>query len=161
MAGFIFEPRYETVTYPEGEDGAPGWAGFQARILCNPTGAERRAGQRAFAAYREKNASADTEDAFWQTMAPRIVEWNYERRQPDGTTKTLPPPCENWENIYELEPAVWVWLALQILTAHVPKVQALMEGPDSPSDVGIMDSTPPTPLRRKNSSKRSVSTLTA
>lgn len=157
---FVFEPRYETVTYPDGPDAAEGWAGFSARILCNPTGAQLRGAQRAFQVYREA-ATADAEDAFWQYIAPRIVEWNYEQRLPNGKTETKPPPAENWENVYELEPTVWVWLALQILTVHVPKASALVEGPDSPNGVGNTDSIPPTPLRRKSSSKRSDSTLTA
>lgn len=160
---FIVERRYATITYDE--PNPEGWAGFQVRVLSNPTGAEQHYASTLFRAYvdaiRKANPDADgyaVESEFWQYMAPRIVEWNYERRQPDGSTVVYPPPCENWEVVRELEPAVIVWLAAQVMVAHLPKVTAPTP---SATDAGPTDTTQPTKLRPRNSSKRSGSTLSA
>lgn len=160
---FIVERRYETVTYDLDEP--EGWAGFQVRLLVNPTGSENHYAGKLWRAYieaiRTPNPDADAfaiESEFWQHIAPRIIEWNYERRQPDGSTVVYPPPAENWEVVRELEPAVILWLAMQVMVAHLPKPKA-----QTPSaiDAGPMDTTPPIKMRPRNSSRRSGSTLSA
>lgn len=160
MTGVSYPRHYEVVTYPDGIEGTEGWAGFRARILANPSGAERRHAARLFREYN-RQASAENEDAFWQAVAPRIVEWNFEVRQEDGSTVTYPPPAAQWDTVYELEPVVMIWLALQIQLVFLPKASARTEGQGSPPDVGTTDTTPPIPLHQPNSSTPSSSTLLA
>ena len=118
MSGVSYPRRYEVVTYPEGQIGMEGWAGFQAKIMVNPNGAEH----------------------------------------PDGTTTMYPPPSEQWDVVYELEPSVMLWLALQIQVAYLPKATA-----PTPlaTDAGTTDTTPPTEIPRQNSSTPLGSTLSA
>ena len=162
MDGFVHKPayRYVVVTYPEGLPHSGEWAGFQARIHCNPTGAERHYALKYWQAVRD-DKSIQSQETFLQYLAPRIVEWNLQREQLDGSIKTIPPPSEEWESFYELETDVMVWLVSCVLTAHEPdslgKLQA--DGKASDSDATTTDSTPPTPIRRQNSSKRSASAL--
>jgi hypothetical protein len=160
MSGVSYPRHYEVITYPSDVEGTEGWGGFQARIMVNPSGAERRHASRLFAAYATKGAKVEAEDAYWQYVAPWVVEWNFEVEQPDGSTFVYPPPAENWEAVYDLEPVVMMWLAFQIQIAYLPKAKAQTEA-DSASDAGPTDSTPPTPLPRPNSSRRSDSTLSA
>ena len=167
MSGVSYPRRYEVVTYPEGQEGTEGWAGFQARIMINPNGAERRAAGIHFRAYlmagKEKDPPKDAtpqhlEDEYWRFVAPWIVEWNLEKEQESGGTVTYPPPAEQWDAIYELEPSVMLWLALQIQTAYLPKATA-----PTPlvTDAGITDTTPPTEIHPSSSSTPSASTLSA
>lgn len=167
MSGVSYPRRYEVVTYPEGQIGTEGWAGFQAKIMVNPNGAERRTAGIYFRAYltagKEEDAPKDVspqqrEDDYWRFVAPWIVEWNLERRQEDGSTVTYPPPAEQWDVVYELEPSVMLWLALQIQVAYLPKATA-----PTPlvTDAGTTDTTPPTEIPRQNSLTPSGSTLSA
>jgi len=167
MSGVSYPRRYEVVTYPEGQIGMEGWAGFQAKIMVNPNGAERRTAGIYFRAYltagKEQDEAADTtpqqrEDDYWRFVAPWIVEWNFGAEHPDGTTTMYPPPSEQWDVVYELEPSVMLWLALQIQVAYLPKATA-----PTPlaTDAGTTDTTPPTEIPRQNSSTPLGSTLSA
>jgi len=160
MSGVTYPRTYEVVTYPEGIEGTEGWAGFRARILANPNGAERRQAARLFREYT-RQSTAENEDAFWQAVAPRVIEWNYEARQEDGTTVTYPAPAEQWDVIYELEPVVMLWLALQIQIVFLPKATARTAGQDSAPAAGTTDTTPPIPIHPSSSSTPSGSTLSA
>jgi hypothetical protein len=165
---FTIEPRYIEI-YFEPSDTFPAdeaWAGFGARIQSNPTGAEVHHARRLWreAVDKETTNRADAAQAFWSYVAPRIVEWNYSRRLPDGTVKTYPPPAEDPTVMNEIdESQIHVWLGLAVLTAHQPEgLGKLIEAVKaSPSDASTTASTPPTKLRPKNSSKPSVSTLRA
>ena len=165
MRTFVYEPRYTEVYFEQGDSFAvEGWDGFGARIQSNPTGAERHHAQRLWrAAIDEKTTEA--EQAFWDYVAPRIVEWNLEKRQPDGSTQTYPAPAEDAGIIMrEIEdPRLRIWLALAVQTAHQPEgLGQLLEAiKASPSAASTTASTPPVKLRPKNSQKPSVSTLRA
>jgi hypothetical protein len=170
MTGVTYPRHYEVVTYPEGQEGTEGWGGFQARIMANPNGAERRHATRLFKAYVSPPKSTDgkpggmtveAEDEYWQYVAPWIVEWNFEVRQEDGSTIAYPPPAEQWDVVYELEPIVMLWLSMQIQIAYLPKAKAPTAAPDSASDAGSSDGTQPIPIPRTNSSTPSASTLSA
>lgn len=169
----IFERRYETVEYPAGDGWIPEFAGFQARVMVNPTGAELRHEQKLWSEYfiprkdADGNfvpATADAEAAWWTYVAPRIPEWNYELRELDGTVRTIPPPSESWESVFELPPSILSWLALCVHTAHMPDRLGKLQGKTGellPNGATTTDSTPPTPIRRKSSSKPAGTKSTA
>lgn len=169
MKPFAIEPRYVEV-YFEASEAFPAdeaWTGFGARIQSNPIGAEvhhaRKLWRAAVAATPGENR-AEAAKAFWFYVAPRIVEWNYSRRLPDGTLKTYPPPAEDPEVMNEIdEPQIHVWLGLAVLTAHQPEgLGKLLEAiKASLNDASTTASTPPIKLRPKSSRKPSVSTLRA
>ena len=164
MNSFVFERHYETITFAFTEDMDARlqlWDGFQARILANPIGAELHESQSLFNAYFKTDKTREAEEAFWQYMAARVVEWNLEMRQPDGSTIVHPAPCENWKNIYLVEPTIMAWLALQLMISHIPRPKASTAAQDSETAAGITATTPPIKMRPRNSSKRSGSTLSA
>lgn len=156
MNGFLYPRRYEVFTYPTGEPWLDGWGGFQLRIMVNPTGLELHHERALYETYLAEK-TREAEGAYWQYVAERIPEWNLEFSLADGSTRTVPPPAENWESIYELDPIVMGWVSVAIRTAHLPKARARIQGQDLEIDAGTLDTTPPTPLRPPKSAKRSAS----
>lgn len=139
----IFEKRHEWVEYPTSDPGDifPDWvpenAGFKARILANPSGSEVRNETQHYAA--SNGTDLDAQDAYWQHIAPRIVEWNLQT--PDG--KDIPPPAEDWQILLDLPFDVQMWLRLTVHWTHRKKVLTSLQGRATTTDT-----TPPTPLHQ-------------
>ena len=153
MNDFRYERRYEVVTYPDGEGWSPGWGGFQARILVNPSGAEVRHESQLFIA--SKGTDIDAQDDYWKYVARRIPEWNLVIEDETGEKVKVPPPAEDWESLLQLQFEVMIWLRMCIHTAHLPDALGKLQGRTalrSPSGASTTDSTPPIPLRPESSS---------
>jgi hypothetical protein len=159
-----YRKRYEWVEYPTGEDWEPAYAGFRVKVMVNPNGSELHEETRLFLA--SEGANREAQDEYFQYVAERVPEWEYEAETVNGEMQAVPAPGEsagNWQAFYLLEWPLCIWLRNMIHFAHFPKVRAILEGAVSESDAGNTDSTPttPTPLRPRNSSKRSASASTA
>lgn len=161
MIGVVYERRFDTVTYPSDDGWAEGWGGFQARIMVNPSGSELRTETELYLA--SNGIDLDAQDRYWQYVAPRVVEWNLELREADGSTRAVPPPAEDWQAFLELDFGVMIWLRMCIHTAHMPDRLGKLQGqkPTIATAAGSSDSTPPTPLPLPNSSAPVVSSSTA
>lgn len=132
MKSFIYEPRYDVVTYPTGEGWVPGWGTFQARILVNPSGAQRHTEEQLYDA--SNGTDRDTHDAYFTYIAPRIPEWNLVIRDESGAEAIIPPPAENWRSFYALEFPVMIWLRVCIHTAHSPESLGKLQGQTAPKN---------------------------
>jgi hypothetical protein len=147
MAQFLFEPRYEWIEYPDGDDWEQGWHGFKCRIRTNPSGAELRHETHLFMASNGTDIAA--QDEYWQYIAPRIIEWNLAVPGDDGAAVDVPPPAEDWESMTLLPLNVAIWIRLCIHVAHTgPKALSRMQGLTLPDAVTTTDTTQPTPLHQ-------------
>jgi hypothetical protein len=173
-----YRRRYEWVKFPEGDDWNPDYAGFRAKVLVNPSGSELHEETRLFHASdgvkQDEGLTAEqltaatraAQDEYFQYVADRVPEWEYEAETVNGEILPVPAPGEhegNWQAFYLLEWPLCIWLRNMIHYAHLPKVRAMLAGEVSVNGAGSTDSTPttPTPLRPKSSSRRSASASTA
>lgn len=139
-----FERRWEWIDYPAEDPGefiewAETYAGFKMRILVNPSGSEVR----NETALHVESASADLEkqDAYWQYIATRIVEWNLQVQ--DGKKLIdIPAPADDWTVLLDLPFEVQMWVRETVHWAHRPKARMLLQG-----KLTTTASTPPTALR--------------
>lgn len=152
MPGFVHRRRYKTVVYPatiedyvaDGKylrDGyREDYAGFSARMLASPNGAEERALSQAYFAFElARRPKRDDEGTIVEKIDPdrlqaaredylrevawRIPEWNLEDENRDGELVTVPAPGEsddNWEALDVLPNTVMWWLIEEVRTAHLP-----------------------------------------
>ena len=155
----LYERRHETVTYPDGDGWVPEFAGFTARILANPNGGELRHETKLYEA--SNGTDLEAQDAYWQYVAPRVVDWSYQYRDDAGDVVTPPPPAERWESFLDLPLGIAIWLRQCIHLAHVPKALEILEGRVSQIDAGPQALTPPTPLSPPKSEKPSASASSA
>lgn len=138
----IFERRHEWVEYPAENPGDwMDWkaehAGFKMRILTNPSGSEVR---NETAMYRNSaGADLDAQDAYWQHISPRIIEWNLQT----ADEVDIPAPVDGWGILLDLPFDVQMWIREAVHWAHRPKVLTMLQGL-----LGTTDTTPPTPIRQ-------------
>lgn len=142
----IYRRRFEWIEYPA-ED--PGnllyvWnaehAGFRARVLVNPTGAELREETKLFV--DSNNSDIDAHDAYWQAVAYRVSEWNLAFEDQDGAVTDVPAPAQRWESFLDIEIDLAMWLRTAIHWAHRGKVWEALQRPILPDAVGTTDTTP-------------------
>lgn len=134
--------RYDWIEYPVENPGdilewSQEHAGIKARILLNPTMADVR---HESALYEASNGTdQEAQDAYWQGIADRIVEWNLETEK----GKPIPPPAKDWTIMLQLPFDVAMWLRQSVHWAHRGKVLMLLQGQPTTTD-----STAPTPIHR-------------
>jgi hypothetical protein len=143
----IYEQRYEWRAYPEAEpadllfDWAGEHVGLEIRVLANPSGMQVR---NETALYLESaNADIEKQDAYWQHIAPRIVDWNLYIRNEVGEEVKMPPPAERWESLLDLPISVQMWIRLTVHMIHRPKVLTTLLNPHGATD--SIPSTTPVP----------------
>lgn len=152
----IYRRRFEWIEYPDADPGNdlydwnPDHAGFRARVLVNPNGAELREETKLFIA--SNSAVAEEQDLYWQGVAYRIPEWNLAIERDDGEIADVPPPADDWQSFLLIELDLAIWLRTAMHWAHRKKVLTALQKPISPDDAGTSDTTQSTESAPSNSS---------
>ena len=106
-------------TPPEGHD----YSGFRAKVLRNPVGRDVRSELTARLELL-KSPPGITQEEYFEVIADRVPEWEYELPNSEGDWVAVPAPGEQPgnESAFGLLPIdLRNWLIRRIRTAHVPK----------------------------------------
>lgn len=91
----------------------PEYEGFAVKLVTSPTYGTL---------YAERKALEENEEAYFQAIAPRVLEWNAQAEGPDGAIVPIPSPAEGgWEAFYTIEQPLLTWLLVKVRLAHVPE----------------------------------------
>ena len=142
----MIESRYEWVEYPADDpgDGLFEWeeqyVGFKIRVLVNATMMQVRNESEQFTA--SLGTDIDAQDAYWQYIAPRIVEWKGNFKE-DGKKVNPPPPAQDWQVLLQLPFNLAMWIRITVHLAHRSKILARLQ--NLPATTDSTPSTSPVP----------------
>lgn len=133
-----YRRRFVEIIYPEQSEASwwnPECAGFRAHILANPVVRDISEEDALYTAMED-----DALDAYWQGIADRVPEWNYQMENSDGVVAVVPAPGErpakidgsNWQAFWLLPMELAIWLRESIHRAHRPGWLDLMQGKSLP-----------------------------
>jgi hypothetical protein len=122
------------------------YSGFRARILRNPTARQVRAETQAFIDWLDQAKPDAGPDEYYQTIADRVIAWEYELPNAAGEWEAVPAPGEapdNWQAFLLLPPELAGWLIRQVRTAHLPKATTPASPPAGTTEPASPNGTHP------------------